>query len=246
MTDTADTPEPTALSTIALLKANSLTQAVQREIERMILSGEIAAGARLNENALAAKLAVSRGPIREACRALAEMGFVHLIPNRGVFVKRLGREDAMEVYDLRAGLTGLAGMLLAPMVTRAQLATLDDLLTEMQAACAGADFAAFYALNLRFHQCIVEATGNSRLIRSYGGLLKEFQLFRRHGLVQPEALTQSLEEHREIVAALKAGDAEACYTASFRHVQNGKRRMLAALDRLAGDDLPAQVAAPGR
>lgn len=55
---------------------------VQYEIERMILSGELPTGTRLNENALASKLLVSRGPIGEACRALAELAFVHLIPNR--------------------------------------------------------------------------------------------------------------------------------------------------------------------
>src|SRR5437879_4475740 len=79
--------------------------------------GAMPAGTLLNENALASKLSVSRGPIREACRALAELGFVHLIPNRGVFVQSLSKSDAMEVYDLRAGLTGLAGFLLAPIVT---------------------------------------------------------------------------------------------------------------------------------
>lgn len=240
-----DTPESAARNTIALLKASSLTQVVQREIERMILSGELAAGERLNENALAAKLSVSRGPIREASRALAELGFVHLIPNRGVFVKSLGRDDAMEVYDVRAGLTGLAGMLLAPVVTKAQLAALDGMLAEMQKASEGEAFAAFYALNLDFHRFIIEATGNSRLIRMYQGLVKEFQLFRRHGLVQRDAMTASLEEHREIVAALYRHDGQACYDASFRHVQNGKSRMLAALDSMAADSAPDPAVAAG-
>ncbi|MQA65713.1 MAG: FCD domain-containing protein [Alphaproteobacteria bacterium] len=238
-----DTPESAALSTIALLKANSLTQVIQREIERMILSGELAAGERLNENALAAKLSVSRGPIREASRALAELGFVHLIPNRGVFVKSLGRDDAMEVYDVRAGLTGLAGMLLAPVVTKAQLAALDGMLAEMRAASESTDFAGFYALNLHFHQFIIEATGNSRLVRIYQGLVKEFQLFRRHGLVQQDAMAASLDEHRDIVAALRQRDAQACYDASFQHVQNGKQRMLAALDSMAADGTPDSAVA---
>lgn len=241
-----DTPESAARSTIALLKASSLTQVVQREIERMILSGELAAGERLNENALAAKLSVSRGPIREASRALAELGFVHLIPNRGVFVKSLGRDDAMEVYDVRAGLTGLAGMLLAPVVGKAQLASLDGMLAEMEKASEAEAFAAFYALNLDFHQFIIEATGNSRLVRMYQGLVKEFQLFRRHGLVQRDAMTASLEEHRDIVATLRKRDGQACFDASFRHVQNGKSRMLAALDSMAADGAPDSAVATGQ
>jgi len=106
-----------SMPTVAALRAHSLTAVVQHEIERMILSGELGPGEHLNEKAVADKLQVSRGPVREACRALAELGFVRLIPNRGVFITQLTKADAIEVYDLRAGLTGLAASLLAPIAT---------------------------------------------------------------------------------------------------------------------------------
>ena len=244
-----DAPDNSISSTIALLRTQSLTGAVQHEIERMILSGELPAGTRLNENALAAKLSVSRGPIREACRALAELGFVYLVPNRGVFVKRLDRTDAMEVYDMRAGLVGLAGSLLAPVVTEPQLVVLDRLLDKMDRAAEAADFDIFYPINLEFHDTIVQATGNSRLVRVYRGLVKEFHLFRRHGLVVQDALIASNREHRGIVAALRRHDARGCYELSFQHVANGKQRMLSALDSLAadGEAVPEEkrAAAPG-
>jgi DNA-binding GntR family transcriptional regulator len=80
----------------------------------------------------------------------------------------------------------------------------------------------------------------------YQGLVKEFQLFRRHGLVQRDAMASSLEEHRDIVAALRQGDGQACYDASFRHVQNGKQRMLAALDSMAADGAPDPAVATGQ
>jgi DNA-binding GntR family transcriptional regulator len=244
MTDPAP---PSVLPTIALLRSHSLAGVVQHEIERMILSGELAAGTRLNENALAAKLSVSRGPIREACRALAELGFVYLVPNRGVFVKRLDRTDAMEVYDLRAGLTALAGSLLAPIVTEADIARLNALLDEMDGAAGRADFPAFYKFNLDFHDVIVEATGNKRLMKLYRALVKEFHLFRPHGLVQQDALVASNIEHRAIVAALNKGDSRGCYEVSFQHVANGKERLLSALDSLTADNLTTDSAgAPKR
>jgi DNA-binding GntR family transcriptional regulator len=227
--------EISLLPTIAMLRTHSLTGVVQHEIERMILSGELPAGSRLNENALASKLSVSRGPIREACRALAELGFVHLIPNRGVFVQSLSKSDAMEVYDLRAGLTGLAGSLLAPVVTEPCIAQLKLLLGEMDRAASAADFSAFYPLNVQFHDVIVEATGNNRLIKMYRGLVKEFHLFRTHGLVQQGALITSNKEHRAIVKSLEKRDAAECYRVSFQHVANGKQRMLTALDKLAAN-----------
>ncbi len=235
--------DPTSdLPTIAALREHSLTGVVQREIERMILRGDLAPGDRLNESAVAEKLSVSRGPVREACRALAELGFVELIAHRGVFVKKLSREDAIEVYDLRAGLTGLAAQLLAPMLTPAHVAQLQGFVDEMEQAAENADFERFYPINLEFHDYIVRATGNGRLVKLYRGLVKEFHLFRTHGLVQRASLLESNREHREIVEALKERDGQRAYQASASHVGNGKGRMLRALDDLAGS-APARPAA---
>jgi DNA-binding GntR family transcriptional regulator len=223
----------TALPTIAALREHSLTAVVQHEIERMILAGELGPGERLNEKAVADALKVSRGPVREACRALAELGFVQLIPNRGVFIKKLTKADAIEVYDLRAGLTGLASQLLAPVITAEHIDRLEGFVGEMEQAAESADFQRFYPINLEFHDYIVRSTGNARLMKLYRGLVKEFHLFRTHGLVQRASLLESNREHREIVAALKAKDGLQAYLFSARHVGNGKERMLSALDDLA-------------
>ena len=222
-----------SMPTVAALRAHSLTAVVQHEIERMILSGELGPGEHLNEKAVADKLQVSRGPVREACRALAELGFVRLIPNRGVFITQLTKADAIEVYDLRAGLTGLAASLLAPLATAEHLARLRGFVDEMELAAEAADFGKFYPLNLEFHDYIVRATGNGRLLKLYRGLVKEFHLFRRHGLVQRGALLESNREHRDIVAAIAARDSLRSYDVGARHVGNGKARMLRALDDLA-------------
>ena len=227
---TDDTP---SMPTVAALKAHSLTAVVQHEIERMILSGELGPGERLNEKLVADKLSVSRGPVREACRALAELGFVHLIPNRGVFIRKLTKADAIEVYDLRAGLTGLAASLLAPMLTEAHERQLDSFVDEMEQAAEAADFGKFYPLNLEFHDYIVRCTGNARLMKLYRGLVKEFHLFRTHGLVQRGALLESNKEHRDIVIALKSKGRARSYERAFDHVASGKQRMLRALDDLA-------------
>jgi len=219
--------------TLAEFRAHTLTGVVQHEIERMILSGELTPGKRLNEKAVADKLSVSRGPVREACRALAELGLVYLVPNRGVFIKKVTRDDAIEVYDLRAGFTALSASLLAPILTAEMTARLDAYVDEMQEAAEQGDFSRFDPLNLEFHDYIVQSTGNSRLIKLYRGCVKEFHLFRVHGMVQRGALLTSNEEHREIVAALKAHNAALSYETSFSHVSKGKERMLNALDDLA-------------
>ena len=233
------------IPTIAQLRENSLSGVVRHEIERLILSGELPTGSRVNENAISLRLGVSRGPVREACRALVELGLLQLIPNRGVFVRRMDRHDVEEVYDLRAGLTGLAGSLLASKITDAEVERLRTLVTEMDNAADAGDFRRFYPINLDFHDVILQLTGNSRLIKSYRALVKEFQLFRTHGLVQSDALKESSTEHRAILAALESRDPGIAYEASFRHVQHGKQRMFAAFDKLtqAGPP-PAGVAEP--
>ena len=223
----------TSTVTVAELQSHTLTGVVQNEIEKMILRGELAPGQRLNEKLISDKLSVSRGPVREACRALAELGLVYLIPNRGVFIKRLTKSDAIEVYDLRAGLIGLSASLLAPILTTQAAAKLDAFVDEMEDAAEKGNFSRFDPVNLEFHDFIVRSTENTRLIKLYGSLVKEFHLFRAHGLVQRGSLLQSNREHREIVVALKSKDAKLSYEASFSHVTHGKERMLTALDDLA-------------
>ena len=81
-------PPRAAPRRIALLQIELAPTLVQHELERMILAGELAPGAKLNEVAIAERLGVSRGPVREAFRALEEAGLVRLEKNRGVFVRR--------------------------------------------------------------------------------------------------------------------------------------------------------------
>src|SRR6266511_6491762 len=91
-----------ATAIIALVQANSLPMLVQKELERMILAGDVRVGAKLNEAAIAELLGVSRGPVREAFRALEESGLVRLEKNRGVYVRQISVDEADEIYELRA------------------------------------------------------------------------------------------------------------------------------------------------
>ncbi|MFM7181750.1 MAG: GntR family transcriptional regulator, partial [Verrucomicrobiales bacterium] len=110
------------------------TSVVRDRIEAMILRGELAAGERLNEIALAAKLDVSRGPIREATRQLAEAGLLTVVHNRGAFVRQIKLEEVLHVYDVRAGLAHVSGKLAALRATRTQVAELRPYWQQMEDA----------------------------------------------------------------------------------------------------------------
>jgi DNA-binding transcriptional MocR family regulator len=94
-----DLLQASALSTIAMLRASSLASAVQQEIERMIFTGELGPGDKLTEAFLAERLGVSRGPVREAFRVLEEAGLLQLEKNRGVFVRQIPIEEALEIFE---------------------------------------------------------------------------------------------------------------------------------------------------
>lgn len=209
-----------------LLRSRSLTSVLQAEIESIVLKGELAPGQRLNENALAARFGVSRGPIREACRALAAKGLLALVPNRGVFVREIDIYEAAELYDVRAALFGTACRLLAERVTDKQMEELRRLLVRMDEAAEQRDIDAYYPLNLEFHAAIVEAAGNRTLGRTYRDCVEKLHLFRARGLVHGGGFDVSNREHRLIVEALASGDGGRAFDAGYSHVQHGKDRIL--------------------
>ena len=217
-------------ATIALLQAHSLTSAVQSEIERLILSGDLAPGSKLTEALLADRLGVSRGPIREAFRILEEAGLVRLEKNRGVFVRSIPLDEAMEIYDLRAMIDESVGRQLAERITAGQARELRTMVEQMERVVKeGHDTSAsdqYHRLNLAFHDRLVEFAGNQKLIALYRRLVKELSLFRRVNLADGRQIPVSVSEHRAILKAITAGDADAAGRALRAHVLESKARTL--------------------
>src|ERR1700689_1643328 len=141
----AQAAAPTALQVV---QSNSLPALVQVEIEGLILQGELAIGQHLNESELAARFGTSRGPIREALRALEESRLVRSEKNRGVFVREISVAEADEIYDVREALDQLIGQRVAERVTPEQLRELDAVLEEMDGATDKQDVKSYHTLNL--------------------------------------------------------------------------------------------------
>jgi DNA-binding GntR family transcriptional regulator len=216
-----------APSALEIVRTRSLSSLVAQEIERLILSGSLAAGERLNEQALAARLGVSRGPVREAVRGLERTGLVVAVRNQGSYVRQIGTAEALEIWDLRAALTGLACGRLAERATRAQLAALRALVKRMDDARRADDAPSYFAGNVAFHAAILDGGGGPRTRDLCEGLEKELFLFRRRALVEPENMRESNAEHAAILRAIAAGDAAAARAAGEAHVAGGKRRFRA-------------------
>ena len=227
--------------TIALLQSHSLASAAQQAIEQAILSGEYPQGAKLNEAALAEKLGVSRGPIREAFRMLDEAGLVRTEKNRGVFVRDISVMDATEIFDLRAAMEEWVGRQLARHITQTQLQELNTLLQAMTQAVSDQRVDDYHQLNLQFHDRLVEMTGNRRLRALYRKLIKELSLFRRLNLAGAGALPLSGQGHRQIVDAIHSGDAAAAGRVMAEHVQGSKQRTINNQQRPVAGDQPGPM-----
>lgn len=220
----SDTAHLAHLSPIEFLRTRSLTNVVQAEIERMIVDGELKPGARINENALAQELGVSRGPIREACSGLAALGLVEVIPNRGFFVRLLSDEEARDVGEARAGIFSYIGFILAGRITDAEIEQLRELTGRLDEAAKIGEPDPYYSINLEFHDAIVTMCGNKRLARMYRGLVQELHIHRYRGLQGGGDLETSNAEHKAMVAALAARDPARAFEAFGQHVWNGLTR----------------------
>lgn len=218
---------------LTVLRTSSLTGVLERELEHLILTGELKPGERLNEIQLSTRFGTSRGPLREATRSLQAKGLVDIIRNRGVFVRSVSTTEALEIYDVRAAVFGLAGRLLADLVNDAMLTQLNVYLDQMDAIAAGQNFDDYYPVNLSFHDFLVTSTGNQTLVKEYKSFVDKLHLARARGLVQAGGLSVSNREHREMVDALAAGNRDRAQEAFYRHVERSKMRFQSTINKVA-------------
>jgi phosphonate utilization transcriptional regulator len=225
MTQTA---APTVLQ---LVQSNSLPALVQVEIEQLILRGELAVGQRINESELAARFGTSRGPIREALRALEESRLVRSEKNRGVFVREISVAEADEIYDVREALDQLIGQRVAERATPEQLRELDAVLAEMDGATDKQDVKSYHTLNLKFHDMLVDFAGNARLIETYRLLTRGLLLFRLRGLQDGGGFAVSNTEHRAVMRAVAQRDSARAGQLLRQHATKSRARMHKAAAR---------------
>jgi DNA-binding GntR family transcriptional regulator len=225
---------PTPAFSLSLTARKSLAQLVQGELERQILAGELIAGERLNEVALAQRLQVSRGPIREALRSLEEAGLVDFEKNRGAAVRVITAQSAVEIYEMRAALEALACRRLGARMTSAQADELHPMVDRMDVAAGRGDVGAFNRDNIAFHERLIEFSGSRELAVTYRRLVGNLTLFRLRTLAVEGSLAESNAEHRRIVACLAAGDGSQAVRLMQEHIDTSSHRTQVALGVLEG------------
>ncbi|GGK20764.1 GntR family transcriptional regulator [Deinococcus malanensis] len=202
--------QPVASARVVDLVRDSLRQA--------ILTGDLTPGTRLSVPELARQLQVSRSPVREAVLLLVGEGLAVEHSRRGVEVAQLSLADLLELYELRAATDSLAAALAAERMTTTDLAALRGVM-DAQGAAALRDPRQFRTLDRRFHQIIVQTSGNARLVR-HAELLSREMCLADHWRLDTEAhLKLSHEEHRTIERALRQRDAHGAEQAMRAHLR---------------------------
>jgi DNA-binding GntR family transcriptional regulator len=218
---------------VAPLRRRRLVDDASQALREAILDGRFEAGARLRQTELADRLGISRTPIREALVRLQDEGLVELLPGGGVRVKLLNVDEAVELYDLREVLDGLAARLAAGRAGAAALAKLERALARMAQCIERQDTNQWFRAHVAFHEEIVRAAGN----RPLGRLSTVVRLSIRHFhplLLRTERrLENAYAEHRAIYEAIAARDGESAERLARGHIANAKEIVLKVMTRTA-------------
>ena len=207
-----------------------LRDVVFNTLRQAILKGELKPGERLMEIQLANKLGVSRTPVREAIRKLELEGLVLMIPRKGAEVAEITRQDMEDVLEVRTALEELAVKDACDHITDAQLSELKKASSEFKKALLeGKDLVTCADADMHFHDVILSATNNRRLIQMLNNLSEQMYRYRMEYLKDERTHKNLIEEHDAIRRALKRHDKVKAGAAIRVHIDNQKRSILESL-----------------
>ncbi len=216
-------------------KRRVLMDDVVDAIRDAILSGKLAPGTRLIEDDLASKLAVSRGPIRQALFKLQQEGLVAHETHRGATVASVSPTDIEEIYSLRTALERLAVEQACRRSTPEDLAPLDAILLLFQSTPRGnitrkkvAEF------DIDFHDAIFRAAHHARLYRTWEGLRSQVMVFLLLRDALPDDYLDSwYRDHAKLVEALRSRDVDRATATIEEHIGSAYKRLLVMLAKNA-------------
>lgn len=214
-----------------------LRDVVFNTLRQAILKGELKPGERLMEIQLANKLGVSRTPVREAIRKLELEGLVLMIPRKGAEVAEITRQDMEDVLEVRTALEELAVKDACDHITDAQLSELKKASNEFKKALLeGKDLVTCADADMHFHDVILSATNNRRLIQMLNNLSEQMYRYRMEYLKDERTHKTLIEEHDAIRRALKKHDKVKAGAVIRVHIDNQKRSILESLTEKEEDE----------
>lgn len=201
----------------SLADHQSLRERIVARLRQAIITGDLAPKSRLIEPELARQLNVSRTPLREAIRQLEAEGFVTTVPRVGSFVSEITPQDAEDLYAIRTVIEGLAARQAAESPDDAKREVLGNILSDL--AKRTADYRQYHEISGRFHDVIVELSGNRRLQGIYQSLAQHVSRMRTLSLAVRGRPEISLRGHRRVAAAILRGCGAEAERAMREHIE---------------------------
>ncbi|VVD93664.1 GntR family transcriptional regulator [Pandoraea soli] len=198
----------------------SLNAAAYEALKARIVRGELRPGAPLSERALCDALAVSRTPLREALKRLANEGLVEISETRRASVARVSVDEVVNLLAVMAVLEGLSGEQACEKASEADLDALTQLQADMESAYARADHAAYSALNQQIHLSILRMADNGPLAEYFHNLNARLRHVRERLTPTPERWRQAVDEHAEMLALLRRRDGRRLRTLMEAHLRS--------------------------
>jgi len=197
-----------------------LVDEVTAMLRERIYAGRYPPGAWLRQEQLSAELGVSRTPLREALRALEQVGLVQVVPGQGARVVSGDLPTLLAAYELRAVVDGLAARLAATSgATKNRLRGLRAVIQQQRAAVEPWVAEAYTEANVAFHEDIVHMSGNEFVIAQTPILKMTAQVFAPVALVEPPSAQRAIREHVAIVDAIEAGDGTGAERLARAHIE---------------------------
>jgi DNA-binding GntR family transcriptional regulator len=200
------------------LRRTTLRDEIKDRIVERILDGTYGPGDRIVESQVATEFGTSQAPVREALRELEAMRFVETQPHRGARVREVTTEELIQIYPVRAALEEVAGRAAAVRMSDEQLSALADELAGMRQAAEAQDLHAQLLHDVRFHELIVEASGNQVLIEVWRSLRVEAGTL--ISVIRADSdLRMIAEMHRPVLQALQSRDPELAGKEMRAHIE---------------------------
>ncbi|MBC9904640.1 GntR family transcriptional regulator [Achromobacter xylosoxidans] len=204
-----------------------LADVVFDQVLDAIYQGRLAPGSVINEVALAQEFGVSRGPVREAVRRLQGIQLITREPYIKARVVTLSAESALELFQMRMALEGVACNLATRRMSDEEIAQLlAELEQDRQRRLAAANGGAPAPRVFDFHERIVRASGNNRIINALcGDLYHLLRVYRRHSGTVLERKDDAYAEHWQILRAIRARDAELAESLMRSHIERAAQHL---------------------
>ncbi|MEV6589044.1 GntR family transcriptional regulator [Streptomyces acidicola] len=199
------------------VRRRTLATTVTEQIRDGVHRGAFPPGHQFNEAELAARLGVSRGPVRESLQRLVHEGLLERIAHRGVFVPVLTEEDVLDIFYARFALEAAAFRRVMSARPPHLVDALNTTVDEIARAVEGNDWETVGDLDLHFHSQVIEAAGSPRLSRMYTSLISETRLCLALMADVHPARQDLLHEHRELTELIADGDVETVISTLTRH-----------------------------